>query len=159
MSFKRVRDLVLGIFFLVLSIAIYVAAAHLPPSLLGGIGSDFMPRIIAVITGILSVLQILNGINELKKPEEESDAEEDKPEYIRVVLTIAAFTIYVFVLSSVGFLPSTIVYLFAQMIILAPKEKRNYLLFGVIAVVFSTVVYFLFRNALNVMLPTGIMNF
>lgn len=41
--------------------------------------------------------------------------------------------------------------------ILAPKEKRNFLLLAVIAVVFNIVVYFIFRNALNVMLPKGIL--
>ncbi len=60
-------------------------------------------------------------------------------------------------MEKVGFLISSIVYLFAQMVILAPKEKRNFLLLAVIAVVFNIVVYFIFRNALNVMLPKGIL--
>ena len=52
-------------------------------------------------------------------------AEEEKPEYLRVLATIAAFTVYVFVIEPAGFLLSSIVYLFAQITILAPKEKRG----------------------------------
>lgn len=52
------------------------------------------------------------------------------------------------------------VYLFAQITILAPKEKRGIkgiILFAVIAVVVCVAVYFIFRFGLNVMLPAGIL--
>ena len=74
--------------------------------------------------------------------------------------TIAAFTVYVFVIEPAGFLLSSIVYLFAQITILAPKEKRGIkgiILFAVIAVVVCVAVYFIFRFGLNVMLPAGIL--
>ena len=78
----------------------------------------------------------------------------------RVLATIAAFTVYVFVIEPAGFLLSSIVYLFAQITILAPKEKRGIkgiILFAVIAVVVCVAVYFIFRFGLNVMLPAGIL--
>lgn len=87
-------------------------------------------------------------------------AEEERPEYLRVLATIAAFTVYVFVIEPAGFLLSSIVYLFAQITILAPKEKRGIkgiILFAVIAVVVCVAVYFIFRFGLNVMLPAGIL--
>ena len=52
---------------------------------------------------------------------------------------------------------SSVVYLIVQMTVLAPKEKRNYLLFAVISVAVSVVVYYLFRNGLNVLLPAGLL--
>ena len=77
-----------------------------------------------------------------------------------VLATIAAFTVYVFVLSSVGFVISSIVYLFVQILILTPKEKRTpkgIALYAVLSVVFCAVVYVIFRFGLNVMLPAGIL--
>ena len=77
-----------------------------------------------------------------------------------MMATIAAFTVYVFVIEPAGFLLSSIVYLFAQITILAPKEKRGIkgiILFAVIAVVVCVAVYFIFRFGLNVMLPAGIL--
>ena len=157
MYLKKYGDLATGIVFLVIAVVFYVLAGQLPPSLLGGVGSDFVPKILAVGTGILSVLQIISGVKTMKKDFSGEAADEDRPEYIRVLATVAAFGIYVTVMEKVGFLISSIVYLFAQMVILAPKEKRNFLLLEVIAVVFNIVVYFIFRNALNVMLPKGIL--
>lgn len=156
MFLKKYGDMVIGAVFVAVALGLYVMASQLPPNLLGGVGPDFMPKIVAVGLGILGVLQIVAGLGNLKK-EFEKEAEEDRPEYLRVSATIFAFGIYVFTIELVGFLPCSILYLFAQMMILAPKEKRNILLFAVISVVFSTVVYFLFRSGLSVMLPTGTM--
>ena len=157
MYLKKSGDLTVGIVFLAVAVVFYVLAGQLPPSLLGGVGSDFVPKILAVGTGILSVMQIVSGVKTMKKDFSGEAPKEDKPEYIRVLATVAAFGIYVTVMENVGYLISSIIYLFVQMVILAPKEKRNYLLLAVIAVVFNVVVYFVFRNALNVMLPKGIL--
>lgn len=160
MFFKKYGDLAAGIFFLVLSVALFAAANALPPSLMGGLGSDFMPKILAIVTCILSFFQIRAGFRTMRAYKPEQEAEEDKPEYLRVLATIAAFTVYVFVLGTVGFLISSSVYLFLQIVILAPKDKRtpkSILLYAVLSVVFCAVVYFIFRTGLSVMLPAGIL--
>ena len=160
MFFKKYGDLAAGIFFLVLSVALFAAANALPPSLMGGLGSDFMPKILAIVTCILSFFQIRAGFRTMRAYKPEQEAEEDKPEYLRVLATIAAFTVYVFVLSSVGFVISSIVYLFVQILILTPKEKRTpkgIALYAVLSAVFCAVVYVIFRFGLNVMLPAGIL--
>lgn len=156
MIFKKFGNLITGIFFLVLAIAVCVMSTKLPASLMGGLGSDFMPKVLAIFTGVLSIFQIISGIRTMKEYEAE-EQEMYPPEYLRVVITIVIFTVYVFTIKPVGFLLSTIVCLFALMAVLAPKEKRNLILFAVISIVFSVVVYYLFRNTLNVMLPTGIL--
>ena len=154
MFLKKFGDLAAGVFFLILSIALFLAASALPPSLMGGLGSDFMPKVLAIITCILSFFQIRAGFRTMRSFQPNEGAEEEKPEYLRVLATIAAFTVYVFVIEPAGFL------LFAQITILAPKEKRGIkgiILFAVIAVVVCVAVYFIFRFGLNVMLPAGIL--
>ena len=169
MFLKKFGDLAAGVFFLILSIALFLAASALPRSLMGGLGSDFMPKVLAIITFIrvhneffciLSFFQIRAGFRTMRSFQPNEGAEEEKPEYLRVLATIAAFTVYVFVIEPAGFLLSSIVYLFAQITILAPKEKRGIkgiILFAVIAVVVCVAVYFIFRFGLNVMLPAGIL--
>ena len=151
MFLKKFGDLAAGVFFLILSIALFLAASALPPSL---------PKVLAIITCILSFFQIRAGFRTMRSFQPNEGAEEEKPEYLRVLATIAAFTVYVFVIEPAGFLLSSIVYLFAQITILAPKEKRGIkgiILFAVIAVVVCVAVYFIFRFGLNVMLPAGIL--
>lgn len=155
MFIKKYGDLLVGAVFLVIAIVFYAMASALPASMITeGVGSDFLPKILAIGTGILAVLQCIKGVRTMRS-DITVEEEEFKPEYWRVLSTIVAFGIYVFVLNTVGFLISSIVYLFVQMLILAPKEKRNIPLLLVITVVFNVAVYFLFRNGLNVMLPAG----
>ena len=158
MFLKKYGDLAVGIAFLVLAVAMFVMAGALPPSLMGGLGSDFMPKVLAMAMAVLAVIQIITGLRKMKLEYTLDQLKEEfKPEYWRVLVTILAFTVYVVVLSSVGFMISSVVYLIVQMTVLAPKEKRNYLLFAVISVAVSVVVYYLFRNGLNVLLPAGLL--
>lgn len=159
MALKKWREALLGAIFVALAIVLYVGASKLPPNLLGGVGPDFMPKVVAIGTGILGVLQLVSGIRQAGTAAEarEEDEGEDRPEYWRVALTVLAFGIYVFSMSKVGFIVCSAIYLFAQILILSPKEKRNILQFAIISVVFTVAVYFIFRNGLNVMLPRGIL--
>lgn len=152
--------MLMGIFFLIFAAVMFLMSNALPPSLMGGLGSDFMPKIIATFIAVLSILQTYSGYKVMKQddsPAAEAEEAEFKPEYHRVLATIAAFTIYVFVLKTVGFIISSSLYLIIQMMVLATKEKRSILLFAVISITISVVVYFIFRNGLSVMLPAGML--
>ena len=157
MFFKKYGDLVVGILFLILATVVYVSARALPPNLLGSLGADFLPKIVAILCGVLAVIQIVSGAGAIRNYQAEATAEEDKPEYLRVVATIVVFTAYVLLMKPVGFIITSAVYLFLQMLILCPKEKRNSILFAVISVVCAVAIYYIFRNGLNVMLPAGIL--
>ena len=87
MFLKKFGDLAAGVFFLILSIALFLAASALPPSLMGGLGSDFMPKVLAIITCILSFFQIRAGFRTMRSFQPNEGAEEEKPEYLRVLGT------------------------------------------------------------------------
>ena len=161
MVLKRWKEALIGCIFIILSIVMYVEAGKLPPNLLGGMGPDFMPKVVSSGMGILGILQLITGIRRSaageKSGEPEDKNEEDQPEYLRVLLTVLAFGIYVFTMQSVGFLLTSVIYFFIQMMILSPKEKRRPVLYAIISLVFTVAVYFIFRNGLNVMLPRGIL--
>ena len=68
-------------------------------------------------------------------------------------------TIYVNVLKPVGFLISTFVYLTLQMIVLAPNDKRTkkeIIKYVIINLIFTVVVYVLFRYGFKIILPAGL---
>ena len=158
MFLKKYGNLTVGAVFVALAIITYIMSTQLPPNLLGGMGPEFMPQVLSGFMGVLGIIQCITGIKTMREydPEQEKEEESEfKPEYMRVLATIIAFGVYVFAIKIVGFLVCSVIYLFVQMCILAPKEKRNYVLFAVIALLVNVVVYFIFRNGLNVMLPTG----
>ena len=59
----------------------------------------------------------------------------------------------------VGFIISTMVYLFLQILVLVPKEKRSWPLTVIISVVSPIAIYALFTYAISSPLPKGIWGF
>lgn len=79
---------------------------------------------------------------------------------LEVIASFVALTIYVALMNVVGFVPMTIIYLVAQILILTPKHdwKKTYVPALIVAVVCSVLFYYIFRYHLNVLLPQGILS-
>ena len=157
MLVKKYGNLVLGLLFMIVGVVYYFMAAALPPSKIMDTGPSFVPKIIAAVTFVVAALLTLTSVGKLRKLKDSAPANEAKSEYWRVLLTMAAFGVYVHCFERIGFLVSTCVYLFIQMSIMAPREKIRLPLFAVISVVTGSVIYYVFRYRLNVILPAGIL--
>ena len=157
MKVVRKADFGVGVFFLVFCIVYFVLAAQLPPSKIMDVGPDFMPKLYACIGALLSIGLIAGSFR--PKAAEEGGEAEQKSEYDHVLLSFLLLIAYVMLLDLVGFLLMTALYLFFQMLVLAPKEKRKPALFAIIAVICAVTVFFVFRRAFEIQLPLGILKF
>ena len=162
LTFKRCRDLILGIVLLALGIAYTVMAQNIKQGnklVQRNVGTFAHARIIPTILGILlivlAVVLIIQGIIKFIKDDGEAGKKMSKVDMFSILLTFAAMILYIILLPILGFMLATMIYLFGQITILAPKEKRNYLLFAIIAVVFTIIAFVAFRIGLTQMLPRG----
>lgn len=73
--------------------------------------------------------------------------------------TILLLCLYVLAFQPVGFILDTIVFLFLEMLVLTPKEKRNLVLLGVLSLVVPFAIYTLFVYVINTPLPKGLFGF
>lgn len=159
MSFKKCKDLILGVVMLLFSgfYLYYAQQIKTRPKLTPAYASaQIMPKLLGVLLAILSVLCIIQGIKKVRAADEGEKKKADKGDIMAVTLTFAVIIGYTLILPTLGFCLSTAIYLFLQMNILAPKAKRNYVLFAVIAVVFTAFVFVAFRVGLQQLLPRGI---
>ena len=161
MSFKKCRDLILGIVMLAFSAFYLIFAQQIKtrPKLTPAYASArIMPTLLGVLLAALSVFCILQGIRRLKAPEESDKNEKklDRGDMMAVVFTFAVIIGYILIMPILGFILSTVIYLFLQMLILAPADKRNFLLFAIVAVVFTALVFVAFRVGLQQLLPRGV---
>lgn len=160
MFIKKYGDIIVGVFFLLLSAAMLVMAKMLPKSTVMDIGPDFMPMCIGVMTFVLAAALVFLNIKNMKIYVAQAEAEgPEKADYKRVLTSFIIILVYVFVLKSVGFIISTLVYLPVQMFILAPEERRgkkNVIQLLLTDVLFTFVVFFLFRYGFKIVLPAGI---
>lgn len=161
MSFKKYRDIILGTVMLLFSGFYLIVARGIKtrPKLTPSYASaQVIPTLLGVLLAILAVLCIIEGVHKMKKydPNAASGKEEAKGDPFAVIATFALMIVYALALPTAGFCLSTAVYLFLQISLLAPKDKRNLKLFAIIAVVFTMFVFVAFRIGLQMLLPRGV---
>lgn len=160
MFFKKYGDIIVGIFFMALSVVLMIMAQMLPKSKVMEIGPDFMPMVIGVLTFILAAILTVLSVKNFKANAAAIDPDSiPECDYKRVLSSIILVLVYVFILKPVGFIVSTLAFLFLQMLVLSPDDergKKDMIKLAVIDVIFTLVVFFLFRYGFKIVLPAGI---
>lgn len=160
------KDIYASVFLLITSSIMFVATFSIKKLTISKIGADFAPRLVAIGIFILSIILLINAIRLLKNPqtavvveagdEEEDDSKEPISKQT-LVGTLVLLIGYVALIPSVGFLIMTAVYLFLQMYLLAEQAHKNIILFLVISVLSSGIIYYVFKIVFYLRLPTGIL--
>ena len=161
MSFKKCKDLILGVVMLLFSgfYLFFAQQIKTRPKLTPSYASaKIMPTLLGILLAVLSVFCIVQGIRKMKAidEEEKETKKANRGDMMAVVFTFAVIIGYILVMPLLGFILSTVLYLFLQMLILAPADKRNYVLFIIVAVVFTAIVFVAFRIGLQQLLPRGV---
>ena len=143
-------------------------------------GNALVPRLISYILGACALVIFVNAVIKLltekgckgvtenaetstvcETPEDKDTAGAKakagaiKSDYLKVALTLGLIAVYALLFPLLGFLVATPIYLCGQIVLLMPKEKRKIWQPAVLAVVFTSAIYFLFTNAFLLVLPTG----
>lgn len=163
---RKYSDVYAGGFLLVLSIVMFISTFSIQALTDSRVGADFMPKIIAVLIAILSISIIVNGFrrkDEIVRDEQEVSSLENEVEskndksYLLVIISVALMFIYLFLIPILGFLISTTAFLLIQMLLFSEWKAKNIILYLIISIITSTLIYYLFRNVFYVMLPSGIL--
>ena len=160
MFFRKYGDVIVGIFYTALGVAVIYLAKQLPKSRVMKIGPDFMPMVIGVLIVFLALMLLISAVKNFKANAAKAEAmPADTSDYKRVLASLVLVVIYVNILAPVGFILSTLGYLFLQIVVLAPNDRRsskNILTYAIIDIIFVFVVFFLFRYGFKIVLPAGI---
>ena len=160
MFFRKYGDIVIGIFYAALGAVTIWLGQQLPKSRVMKIGPDFMPMVIGILILVLALMLLFSAIKNFKANTAKAEAmPADTSDYKRVLASLVLVVIYVNILAPIGFILSTLGYLFLQIVVLAPNDRRsskNILMYAVIDIVFVFVVFFLFRYGFKIVLPAGI---
>lgn len=156
MSFLKEKywDLCAGIFLFLFSIALFYGGMTVKTLEVSTFGSGFFPKILAVLLALTSVPIILGGANKAKA--DDSGAEQSAPmRWQGVLMTFGLMTAYAGLISVLGFMITTAVYLFLQMNILAGNHNRRLVLFAIVSAVSAVLINYTFVKVFNLMLPAG----
>ncbi len=128
------------------------------------IDAKFVPRLWGGLLMLLSLLVFIRGLREYLKLKKEGKLEKSGTSLMdrvmenrEVIMTFLCLLIYIWLLQPVGFIIMSALYIFAESMILTPKEKRKPLIAAIVGVVAAVAVDFAFVNLLHVLLPAGIL--
>ena len=151
----RYKDVLAAIAFIAFSAALFCSTGSIrvfAPNSASYINAQFFPYLLSSILGAVSVVQLIIAIRKL--PTATSGAGGmSRDGMVRIFLTLALLAVYVGLLKDVGFLIMTAVYVFCQSLLLTPKERISVKFSLGLALVSSSVIYFLFTQVLTLMLP------
>lgn len=163
---NKLVDMISSLVLIAVSIILFVVTFSFRQMTVSNIGPDFLPRIVAITLFILSIYLLIKASLEWSKERNIQTAEkiEGAPQkenntkiYQLVIISLILMVLYLIVMPSLGFLIATTIYLSIQIYLMAPADKRSLVKIGLVSVLSSAFIYFVFRNVFYLMLPSGIL--
>jgi putative tricarboxylic transport membrane protein len=155
-SYKR-NELIAGLAMLGAGVAYLILTMNLPRR--GTVDAAFVPWVLAVALCLLGALQLWVW----RKLPDKSAEPLEKPEaidYPTVIKSMALVLLYTALMQPLGFVITTVLYLYAQFIVLTPAdEKVKHLQYVLIAVVSAVLIFYIFRHGFDLLLPVGLLDF
>lgn len=153
------QDYIVGAAITAFGVVYIILTANLviPGSLQGSlVNAKFMPYILGVVMTVLGIAQIVVGAITPKSEQ----AAKKKTDYRSLLLSAVLMVLYVLLIEPVGFIVTSVVYLFVEFWLLTPPDKpRRPLLYLSIAVIGPVLTYLIFRYGFDMLLPVGILRF
>lgn len=152
--YKKYKDVVIGGVLAVFSCIYLAMSFQIKLTNIDRIvGSRLFPQIIGIVILALSIWLIVDGLQRARR----ADAEEQgqKKSCIRTVIVLGSFAAYIFLMDKIGFTVSSILYLFSQMTVMGPwpAKKKSMIVYLVISVLTSVLIYVMFDKIFMLMLP------
>jgi len=154
---KKYGDLICGAVCAGIAILIFAMSVQIGLRENAAIGADFLPKIVSVILLVFSVFLMVSGWRKSRVSGEE--AAEYPSNAGGVLIMAAALIAYAYLLKPVGFILTTLAFLFLAFVLMSKKEETNYLKFAIISVVAVLVIYFVFTRVFSIRLPRGLIRF
>jgi hypothetical protein len=142
----------------VISLAMLFMTLALPPASMVPIGPAFYPRIVLVVTALLSLTLIVIDLRAARAAVKAPPAAQPgpAPNYRLVLMTFVLFGLYIAFLPKLGFRISTFLFVFALQLALDwPINAKRWLIVLAVAIATSAVCHFVFEDYLLVLLPRG----
>ena len=160
------KELIIGLAMLGASLTYLVLAQQLPGH--DGVDAATVPKLLAGFLSLLGLMQLVSAFSKPKAAAEPAaspapaEAEEPTVEIVEpktVIKTLGLILGYMALLGPVGFPIMTVVYLYLQFLVLTPvNQKARHLTYLLIAVICSALIFLLFREAFDLLLPAGLLN-
>jgi len=158
---KKYRELLIGLIVGIFAIFYLIGSMYIRRTDFVAIGAEFMPELYGFFLLFLAIIQIYTGIKTAKRyvASEKATIEEaeEKKDNKNVAFTFILIIVYVISMEYLGFIISSIIFLFFLSGILTPSnKKKRYAVYVIFSIVLPIISNYLFSDIMNLALPTGI---
>lgn len=148
---KLNKEALLGLIMVVMGLIFVGMTLQLPNTESQLFDSRFVPILVSIIMILMGIPQFIQN---LSKPQEITEKYDNKTLLITIILLI----FYVMFYQKLGFVVTSIIFLFLEITNLTPHYvNKNYLVTGAIALIFPILLYYLFYFGFKIILPAGIL--
>lgn len=164
--FQRYKEVILGVFMIALASFYLYHSTLIRTRSTVSVSAKLIPELLGILVICLGIAQVYTGVKYLLEVRRQNQAEGRTPVFfskaesenvIPVILTFVVIFLYAIFFEPLGFIISSIACMFALMWILTPKAKFQPVKFALISIVVAVVVFFAFRNGLDLSLPSGVL--
>lgn len=155
MENKKLSEIVVSVVLVIFGVVLWLASQEISVGAAMGQGGDFMPKLCTTVWVIISVMLLFSNIT-MKNQSKETASLNLKG----FLATFFLLFLYMLLLKPIGFVLTSMVYMFFQMLLFVPAEyrtRKNYGLFAIISVIVPIAVNALFVNVFCLILPSGIL--
>lgn len=165
-AFHRYKEIILGVIMLAFSVFYLYYAAGIKTRSTVSVSAKLIPELLGIAVFVLGCVQLAQGIRYLRRIRvQDGEAgstpvfmnSDERRDLLPIMLTFVLIVAYAAVFEWLGFIVSSSLCMFFQIMLLAPAGKRKPVLFAVISVVVAFGVYVAFRKGLDLSLPPGIL--
>ena len=141
---KSFADMIIGIVLLAFLTSLAVQVPAIPEVSRG------YPLVLLIISYVMTVWLLVTSVLKQKKEEKQ---ETQVVEQVKIIVPYCLMiTVYLVMMSKIGYIASTVLFMIASLIYLKLKNK---VVLVVLSVLLTVILYFVFTNFLTVILPRG----
>lgn len=150
------KNFLAGLIFFFVALFYLINAFLIETKDLVSVEADFMPKIYGSFLLITSVILMLTSAVKIRK----TDIQEDNKEtdWKRIFAVIGLIFIYVLLMQYLGFISTSIPFLFILSLLLTPQYvQKKYWIYGIFSIILPIIAYFIFSYYLNLTMPSGLL--
>jgi putative tricarboxylic transport membrane protein len=145
-----------SLFWLLFAVVMGRLSSLLPMGVMREPGAGFFPLMIAVVTGLLALLILIQALKEKPQLRQEESGSEEPFRWGNLAIILAAVAVYGLTLTTAGFLVSTFWFMLLLVKVIEPQAWAKSLIAAAITAVASEL---FFNTLLGAQIPRGILGF
>ncbi len=148
------KNFLTGLIFFFVALLYLVNAFLIETKELVSVEADFMPKIYGSLLLLSAIILMITSFFKIKiKPSEKSNTEND---WKRIFSVIGLIFVYVLLMQYLGFIFTSIPFLFLLSLLLTPQYvKKSYRIYAIFSIILPIIAYYIFSYYLNLTMPSG----